>query len=91
MFYSTLQAGYCQGLNFVASVLLLATGKNPETAFWLLVALITRILYPNMYAQWLPGFQVRALDTVCRMYLCSGTYTMWQIHHPCAMKEWLFM
>lgn len=44
--------GYCQGLNFLAALLLTATGKDEETAFWLLAALVERILYPGAAAWW---------------------------------------
>jgi hypothetical protein len=37
----------------------LSTDRKPETAFWLLVALLEQVLYANMYAPYLPGFQVR--------------------------------
>ncbi len=53
-----LQVGYCQGLNFVASTLLLATGRDAERAFWLLVALLDQVLLRDMYAPYLPGFQI---------------------------------
>ncbi|KAL6763534.1 TBC-domain-containing protein [Haematococcus lacustris] len=55
------QVGYCQGLNFVAAMLLVSTDKQPETAFWLLTALLERILYINNYSPDLPGFQVEML------------------------------
>ncbi|ESO98866.1 hypothetical protein LOTGIDRAFT_187086 [Lottia gigantea] len=42
------RVGYCQGLNFVAGLLLLAV-KNEEKAFWLLDTLINDIL-PDFYA-----------------------------------------
>lgn len=32
--------GYCQGLNYVAALLLLAMGRDEEKAFWLLASLI---------------------------------------------------
>ncbi|KXZ48876.1 hypothetical protein GPECTOR_25g461 [Gonium pectorale] len=37
--------GYCQGLNFVAGVILVAVDRDEELTFWLLAALIERILY----------------------------------------------
>lgn len=37
------KVGYCQGLNYIAGLLLLAT-KNEETSFWLLKVLVEQIL-----------------------------------------------
>lgn len=42
--------------------LLLSVGQDPESAFWLLVALTDRILYPGTYAPYLPGFQVWGIN-----------------------------
>jgi len=42
-------------------MLLVMTDKQAVTAFWLLVALVEHILYPNTYATDLLGLQVRAL------------------------------
>lgn len=39
------EVGYCQGLNYIAGLLLLAT-KNEESTFWLLKILIEQILPP---------------------------------------------
>lgn len=47
--------GYCQGLNFVAALFLLATGREGERAFWLLAALVGHVLAPNTYASNLAG------------------------------------
>ncbi|XP_066599680.1 growth hormone-regulated TBC protein 1 isoform X2 [Prorops nasuta] len=45
--------GYCQGLNYIAGLLLLVT-KNEETAFWLLKVLIEKIL-PEYYTPTMDG------------------------------------
>jgi len=55
------QVGYCQGLNFIVGSLLLCVDRDPESAFWLLIALTDHILYPGTYAPYLPGFQVEML------------------------------
>ena len=46
--------GYCQGLNYVAALLLLATRGDEDAAFWLLKALAERLL-PDYYAPGIPG------------------------------------
>lgn len=48
--------GYCQGLNYIAGLLLLAT-KNEESSFWLLKALIENIL-PLYYVKNMSGLLV---------------------------------
>lgn len=60
------QVGYCQGLNSIVGLLLLATGRTPERAFWLLVALVERLLYPGTYGTSLVGYHVemRTLDAL---------------------------
>ncbi|GAB1868972.1 Growth hormone-regulated TBC protein 1-A [Camponotus japonicus] len=45
--------GYCQGLNYIAGLLLLVT-KSEETAFWLLKVLIDKIL-PDYYTRTMDG------------------------------------
>ncbi|XP_043275362.1 growth hormone-regulated TBC protein 1-A-like isoform X2 [Venturia canescens] len=45
--------GYCQGLNYIAGLLLLVT-KSEETAFWLLKILIEKIL-PEYYTPTMDG------------------------------------
>ena len=47
------EVGYCQGLNYVAGLLLLVT-KNEDTSFWLLKTLIEDIL-PDYYSSGLNG------------------------------------
>ena len=51
-------------------MLLMATGRDPETAFWLLVALVETILYPNTYTHNLPGFQVNKRTAAMCLYGC---------------------
>ncbi len=50
------KVGYCQGLNYVGGLLLLAT-RDEEATFWLLKALTERIL-PEYYAPAMPGLLV---------------------------------
>ncbi|KIZ01456.1 Growth hormone-regulated TBC protein 1 [Monoraphidium neglectum] len=50
--------GYCQGMNFLAALLLVAVEKDAERCFWLLVALLEGILYPKTYAPQLDGCHV---------------------------------
>ena len=50
------QTGYCQGLNYVAGLLLLVT-RNEDTSFWLLKTLIEDIL-PDYYSSGLSGLLV---------------------------------
>nr|XP_054931826.1 growth hormone-regulated TBC protein 1-like isoform X1 [Dermacentor andersoni] len=45
--------GYCQGLNFIAGLLLLAT-EDEEATFWLLRALLERLL-PDYYGRHMTG------------------------------------
>ncbi|GLV41395.1 uncharacterized protein CBL_06625 [Carabus blaptoides fortunei] len=47
------EVGYCQGLNYIVGLLLLAT-KSEETAFWLLKVLIEQIL-PKYYISTMSG------------------------------------
>ncbi|CAG9858441.1 unnamed protein product [Phyllotreta striolata] len=50
------EVGYCQGLNYIAGLLLLAT-KNEEVSFWLLKALVETIL-PQYYIVTMKGLLV---------------------------------
>jgi hypothetical protein len=53
--------GYCQGMNYVVALLLVALGHDEEAAFWVLVSLIDDdrgILYQDMYAKDLSGCHV---------------------------------
>lgn len=45
--------GYCQGMNYIAGLLLLVT-KNEESTFWLLKTLVERIL-PDYYSNTMDG------------------------------------
>ena len=61
--------GYCQGLNYVAGLLLLVT-RREESAYWLLVVLCENIL-PAYYAPGMPGLltDVRVLARLCHTHL----------------------
>ncbi|WIA37952.1 hypothetical protein OEZ86_001329 [Tetradesmus obliquus] len=50
--------GYCQGMNFLAGLLLLAMDKDCVKTFWLLVVLLEQVLYPGTYARNLDGCHV---------------------------------
>ncbi|CAB0044748.1 unnamed protein product [Trichogramma brassicae] len=50
------EVGYCQGLNYIAGLLLLVT-KNEENAFWLLKVLIENIL-PEYYTPTMKGLLI---------------------------------
>jgi hypothetical protein len=55
------RVGYCQGMNYVEALLLLALGHDEEGAFWVLACLIggdDGILYADMYARDLAGCHV---------------------------------
>ncbi|BDA49083.1 TBC1 domain family member 2A [Coccomyxa sp. Obi] len=54
------QVGYCQSMNYLAAMLLLALDRSEEKAFWVLVSLIDDggILYQGMYSQNLVGAHV---------------------------------
>ncbi|GLG92867.1 Uncharacterized protein GBIM_00418 [Gryllus bimaculatus] len=47
------EVGYCQGLNYIAGLLLLVT-KDDETTFWLLKVLVERVL-PKYYTRTMDG------------------------------------
>nr|CAI5862229.1 unnamed protein product [Callosobruchus analis] len=47
------EVGYCQGLNYIAGLLLLAT-KDEETSFWLLKTIVDQIL-PQYYISTMTG------------------------------------
>ncbi|KAL8140477.1 hypothetical protein V2J09_006498 [Rumex salicifolius] len=49
--------GYCQGLNYVAALLLLVM-KTEEDAFWMLAVLLENVLVNNCYANNLSGCHV---------------------------------
>jgi TBC1 domain family member 2A len=38
------EIGYCQSMNYVAGVVLLVMERNPQDAFWVLVALLQRTI-----------------------------------------------
>ncbi|XP_018330647.1 growth hormone-regulated TBC protein 1 [Agrilus planipennis] len=50
---SNTDIGYCQGMNYIAGLLLLVT-KNAESSFWLLKTLVERIL-PQYYSKNMSG------------------------------------
>ncbi|MCO5583196.1 hypothetical protein L7F22_037104 [Adiantum nelumboides] len=51
------QVGYCQGMNYVAALLLLVM-KNEEAAFWMLAVLLENILVKDCYSGDLTGCHV---------------------------------
>lgn len=52
------EVGYCQGMNFLVALLLVAVEKDEERCFWLLVALLEGILYDKTFAPNLDGCHV---------------------------------
>eukprot|EP00878_Enallax_costatus_P013196 GHUV01013793.1.p1 GENE.GHUV01013793.1~~GHUV01013793.1.p1 ORF type:complete len:255 (+),score=79.89 GHUV01013793.1:508-1272(+) len=50
--------GYCQGMNFLVGLLLLAVEHDCYRTFWLLVVLLEKVLYPGTYAPNLDGCHV---------------------------------
>ncbi|XP_063224392.1 growth hormone-regulated TBC protein 1-A isoform X2 [Bacillus rossius redtenbacheri] len=59
--------GYCQGLNYVAGLLLLAT-KSEDTTFWLLKVLVEHIL-PSYYTRTMQGVitDIAVLEELVRL------------------------
>ncbi|KAJ7556328.1 hypothetical protein O6H91_05G078600 [Diphasiastrum complanatum] len=51
------RVGYCQGMNYVAALLLLVL-KSEEDAFWMLAALLERVLYSDIYSENLYGCHI---------------------------------
>ncbi|KAJ8982531.1 hypothetical protein NQ317_018572 [Molorchus minor] len=62
------EVGYCQGLNYIAGLLLLAT-KDEETSFWLLKALVEQLL-PQYYIATMAGLltDLDVLDELLQKY-----------------------
>nr|XP_023029051.1 growth hormone-regulated TBC protein 1-like [Leptinotarsa decemlineata]XP_023029052.1 growth hormone-regulated TBC protein 1-like [Leptinotarsa decemlineata]XP_023029053.1 growth hormone-regulated TBC protein 1-like [Leptinotarsa decemlineata] len=62
------EVGYCQGLNYIAGLLLLAT-KDEEASFWLLKVLVEQIL-PQYYIVTMTGLltDLDVLDELVRKY-----------------------
>jgi hypothetical protein len=50
--------GYCQGMNFLAAVIVKVT-SNPETAFWVLLGLIEKWSMENLYTPGVPDLALR--------------------------------
>lgn len=68
------EVGYCQGMNYVVGLLLLALGHDEEAAFWMLASLIDNdrgILYQDLYADSLAGCHVemRSLQELIKIKL----------------------
>jgi hypothetical protein len=49
------QVGYCQGLNYLAGMLLLVLQKHEERAFWILVSLLDE--GGSSFAQLMPFYE----------------------------------
>ncbi|GIL89929.1 hypothetical protein Vretimale_17938 [Volvox reticuliferus] len=52
------KVGYCQGLNFIVGVMLMAMDRNEEHTFWLLAALVEKICYQGSFGENLCGCHV---------------------------------
>jgi len=74
--------GYCQGLNYVAGLLLLAT-KDEEQSFWLLTVLIRNIL-PNYHTRTMDGLitDTTVLAELIRIKSPQVFYLMESLHLP---------
>lgn len=76
--------GYCQGMNYVVGLLLLALDKNEESAFWVLAALIDEdgILYKDMYSGTLLGTHVemRTLEGLVAQKMPDLHHHLQQLH-----------
>ncbi|XP_044729147.1 growth hormone-regulated TBC protein 1-like [Chrysoperla carnea] len=59
------EIGYCQGMNYIAGLLLLVT-KNEETSFWLFLVLIEHHLPPNYYSKSMHGL-ITDINTLERL------------------------
>ncbi|XP_021930020.1 growth hormone-regulated TBC protein 1-like isoform X1 [Zootermopsis nevadensis] len=61
------QVGYCQGLNYIAGLLLLVT-KSEDMTFWLLKVLVEHIL-PNYYTRTMDGVitDIEVLEELVRL------------------------
>ena len=66
------QVGYCQGLNFLAGMLLLVLRKNEERAFWILVSLLDEggWLRLHMESSSPPSLCCRAPAAACEWRCC---------------------
>ncbi|CAH1403457.1 unnamed protein product [Nezara viridula] len=58
------KVGYCQGMNYIAGLILLVT-KNEDSTFWLLKALVENIL-PDYYSPTMDGL-LTDIDTVSEL------------------------
>ncbi|KAJ8916156.1 hypothetical protein NQ315_016295 [Exocentrus adspersus] len=79
------EVGYCQGLNYIAGLLLLAT-KDEEASFWLLKVLVENIL-PQYYIVSMTGLltDLDVLDDLIRKYEPSLHRHIHNIGMPWAM------
>lgn len=71
--------GYCQGLNYIAGLLLLVT-KSEETAFWLLKVLIDKIL-PDYYTPTMDGLltDIDVLAELVRLLANIGIFYIYNL------------
>ncbi|XP_057859886.1 uncharacterized protein LOC131068664 isoform X2 [Cryptomeria japonica] len=64
------RVGYCQGMNYVAALLLLVM-KTEEDAFWMLAVLLENVLFNDCYADNLYGCHVEQMvfkDLLAKMF-----------------------
>ncbi|XP_073995401.1 growth hormone-regulated TBC protein 1-A-like [Rhodnius prolixus] len=83
--------GYCQGMNYIAGLLLLVT-KSEESTFWLLKTLVERIL-PDYYSNTMDGL-LTDIDVISE--LVSSKYPAVNAHlsqlglpWPVVLTKWL--
>lgn len=79
------EVGYCQGLNYIAGLLLLAT-KDEESSFWLLKVLVEQIL-PKYYISTMSGLltDLNVLDELVLQYEPNVYKHIHKINMPWAM------
>ena len=72
------QVGYCQGLNFLAGMLLLVMQRDEERAFWVLVSLLDEGALQPLHEWALPRSD---MDTFTRRLLTKLAHI--RPHSPC--------
>lgn len=75
--HQNVEVGYCQGLNYIAGILLLAT-KDEESSFWLLKVLVENIL-PKYYIRTMSGL-LTDLEVLDELILKSELVVYRHIH-----------
>jgi len=83
--------GYCQGINYIAGLILLVT-KDEDSTFWLLKVICEKIL-PEYYTPSMPGLltDVKVLSQLCRQEVPSLANHIDKMQMPWALfcSKWL--